>query len=233
MKAIITGATKGIGLAIAEEFVNHGISVAICSRSIEELGIVAGNLKAKNVEVEVIYRRCDVSKKQEIEEFASFVIGEWPDIDILVNNAGVFFPGELCAEKDGVLEQTIETNLYSAYHLTRIIVPLMKNRSKGHIVNLCSIASLIAYPNGGSYTISKFAMLGFSKVLREELKSFGVKVTSVMPGATWSDSWTGVDLPKSRLIEAKDIARLVYTCISLGETAVVEDLVVRPQLGDL
>jgi short-subunit dehydrogenase len=113
------------------------------------------------------------------------------------------------------------------------MLPTMLERGSGHIFNLCSIASIIAYPNGGSYSISKFAMLGFSKVLREELKTKGIKVTAVLPGATWSDSWAGADFPHSRLMDAEDIALAVWSTWQMGPSAVVEEIVVRPQLGDL
>ena len=127
----------------------------------------------------------------------------------------------------------METNLYSAYHLTRKIMPSLLNSDQAHIFNMCSIASKIAYPNGGSYSISKFALLGFSKVLREELKEQGVKVTAVLPGATWSASWEGADFPEDRLMQAQDIADAVFGALRLGPAAVVEEIVIRPQLGDL
>ena len=98
---------------------------------------------------------------------------------------------------------------------------------------MCSIASQIAYPNGGSYSISKFALLGFSKVLREEMKNKGVKVTSILPGATWSNSWAGVDLPESRLMQATDIANATWSATTMSPSAVVEEIILRPQLGDL
>jgi short-subunit dehydrogenase len=126
-----------------------------------------------------------------------------------------------------------ETNLYSAYYLTRSVVPIMLPQKSGHIFNMCSIASLIAYPNGGAYSITKFALLGFSKVLREELKEKGIRVTSIMPGATWSNSWAGVDLPKERLMEAEDIASAILNAWKMGPSAVVEEVIIRPQLGDL
>ena len=91
----------------------------------------------------------------------------------------------------------------------------------------------MAYPNGGSYSISKFAMLGMSKVLRAELLQENIKVTSVMPGATWSNSWAGVDLPRERLMEPTDIAEAVMSALRMGPSAVVEDIIIRPQLGDL
>jgi NAD(P)-dependent dehydrogenase (short-subunit alcohol dehydrogenase family) len=91
----------------------------------------------------------------------------------------------------------------------------------------------MAYANGGSYSISKFAMYGMSKVLREEMKSFGVKVTSVMPGATLTASWEGADIPPERFVKPEDVAIMVLSTYLLSDRAVVEDLVIRPQLGDL
>jgi len=174
MNTIITGATKGIGYAIAEELAKKGHNLCICARSESDL-------------------------KEMKEKFAS----TYPSIQL------------------------------SAYYLSKKIVPAMKAAKSGYVINMCSIASKIAYPNGGSYSISKFALLGFSKVLREELKSTGVKVTSILPGATWSNSWAGVDLPKERLMEANDIASVVSNLIGLGDSAVMEEVVLRPQLGDL
>jgi len=140
----------------------------------------------------------------------------------------VFTPGEILHEDAGALEHMINTNLYSAYNLTRALAPRMIDQGAGHIFNICSVASLLALPGGGSYSISKFAMLGFSKVLAK-----GVKVTSVMPGATWSNSWAGVDLPVSRLMQADDIAKQIWAAYDTSAAAVIEDIVLRPQLGDL
>ncbi|MFT5642152.1 MAG: short-subunit dehydrogenase, partial [Cyclobacteriaceae bacterium] len=124
-------------------------------------------------------------------------------------------------------------NLYSAYHLTRGLIPQMKKDKSGYVFNICSTASIMAYANGGSYSISKFAMYGMSKVLREEMKSFGVKVTSVMPGATLTASWEGADIPPERFVKPEDVAIMVLSTYLLSDRAVVEDLVIRPQLGDL
>jgi short-subunit dehydrogenase len=151
----------------------------------------------------------------------------------LINNAGVFTPGMTDEEADGALEAMINTNLYSAYHLTRAILPKMKSVKKGYIFNMCSIASLTAYANGGSYSISKFALYGMTKVLREELKKDNIKVTAVLPGATFTSSWAGVDLPEERFIKSEDVADLIWATYSLSDRTVVEDLLIRPQLGDL
>ncbi|MGB1218013.1 MAG: SDR family oxidoreductase [Saprospiraceae bacterium] len=234
MKSIvITGGTKGIGRAIADLFAAEGdFRIIVCSRNSEDLAQMEIDLKAINPRTEIITQKVDMSNKSEVLAFGDTIL-KHGNVDILVNNAGVFIPGELANEEDGSLEKMIETNLYSAYHLTRKLVPSMKENKSGHIFNMCSVASFMAYPNGGSYSISKFALLGFSKVLREEMKPFHIKVTSIMPGATWSNSWAGVDLPESRLMQASDIAKMVWAAYNLSDAAVMEDIVLRPQLGDL
>lgn len=232
MKIIITGATKGIGRAISEKFASEGFDLAVCARTEADLASFKKEFQEK-YNVEVLTRATDMSSKTDVQAFADFLKKHWAEVDVLVNNAGIFIPGEISREEDGLLEQQIETNLYSAYHFTRAMLPVMLKKGSGHIFNMCSIASFMAYPNGGSYSISKFAMLGFSKVLREEMKTKGIKVTAIMPGATWSDSWAGADFPDSRLMEANDIAIAVWSAWQMSPSAVVEEIVVRPQLGDL
>lgn len=233
MDAIITGATKGIGLSIATKLVQEGVNIALCARNSSDLEQVKKELLAIAPHVKVLTKSVDVSKKNEVLAFAKYVKSEFSEIDILINNAGMFIPGSCHGEEDGALEKMIETNLYSAYHLSREIIPVMKSQGSGHIFNMCSIASITAYENGGSYSISKYALYGFTKNLREELKNDNIKVTAILPGATWSASWEGVDLPKERLMEADDIAKLVWSALELSPSATIEEIVVRPQLGDL
>jgi len=231
MNVIITGATKGIGRATVEAFAAIGANVAFNARNSADLQTFKEELIKKYPNQHFHVLSTDMSKKPAVLKFADFVKEQWEKVDVLINNAGIFLPGEITKEADGTLESQIETNLYSAYHMTRAILPMIE--AKGHIFNMCSIASFIAYPNGGSYSISKFALLGFSKVLRAELLTKGIKVSSIMPGATWSASWDGVDLPKERLMDAKDIADTIVAAYKLGPSAVIEDIVIRPQLGDL
>jgi short-subunit dehydrogenase len=233
MNTIITGGTKGIGKALALKFASEGHSLAICARNENDLESFKSELSLSYPGINIFTHMADISKKSDVEAFSKAVLKTFGHIDVLINNGGVFLPGYTTDEAEGTLEKMIDTNLYSAYHLTRAIVPFMKSSIKPHIFNMCSIASTTAYPNGGSYSISKFALLGYTKVLRQELKDQGIKVTAIMPGATWSDSWAGVDLPHDRLMEAKDIADSVWAAYYLGKSAVVEEIVIRPQLGDL
>lgn len=232
MNIIITGATKGIGLAIAEKFASQGYNLIICARNAEELKTVSAHLSNK-YKVDVKSRPVDMSNKAEVLQFGKSILDQNLSIDILVNNAGSYLPGSVHNEEDGTLEKMIEVNLYSAYHLTRVLLPEMMKAKRGHIFNMCSIASLNAYANGGSYSISKFALLGFSKNLREEMKPFGIKVTAVCPGATMSNSWSGSGVNPDRIMEANDIAEIIYSSSKLSPMAVVEDIILRPQLGDL
>jgi short-subunit dehydrogenase len=230
---VVTGATKGLGRAIAECFAAEGFTVVACARTESDLVLMQAYWAERFPEVILHTFAADLSRKPEVFEFAAFVQRTVPHVDVLVNNAGLFLPGLITEEAEGTLETLLEVNLYSAYHLTRALVQRMRERRQGHIFNMCSVASLMAYPNGGSYSIAKFALLGFSKVLREELKTEGIKVTAVMPGATWSDSWQGVNLPESRLMQASDIAKAIWGAYTLSPAAVVEELLIRPQLGDL
>lgn len=233
MNVIVTGGTKGIGLATAHAFARMGANLAICSRNQADLEKFKQDFNREYPKIKILIQQADLSKKEFVLNFAELIKKKWKQVDVLVNNAGQFIPGQIHLEEEGTLESQIETNLYSAYHLSRALLPLMLPHKSGHIFNLCSIASFMAYPNGGSYSISKFALLGFSKVLRAELMDKGIKVTAIMPGATWSTSWEGADFPKERLMQATDIADVIVGAYKLGPSAVVEEIIIRPQLGDL
>jgi short-subunit dehydrogenase len=233
MNAIITGATKGIGRAVVNELAAIGYNIYACSRNQMELDAMKSEIETKFPSVSVFVFKADLSDQKQTKSFASFVLDSIDSIDVLVNNAGLFIPGAIHEENEGNLELMMKTNLYSAYILTKALLPNMINSAKGHIFNMCSIASVIAYPNGGSYSISKFALLGFSKVLREELKDKGIKVTAIMPGATWSNSWAGVELPPERLMQPEDISMALSAALKMGPSANVEEIIIRPMLGDL
>lgn len=226
---VVTGGTKGIGRAILEKFAANGFDVATCARKEADLNALKKEDRLGNL----FTFQADVSKKNEVGSFVSFIKGLNRPIDVLVNNAGYFTPGEVTTEPEGALEEMMNANLYSAYHVTRGIAPIMKDAKQGHIFNICSIASIKAYANGGSYAITKFAMLGFSKCLREELKESGVRVTSVMPGATKTSSWEISDLPDERFMKVEDVADTVYAANSLSPRSVIEEIIIRPQLGDI
>lgn len=230
--AVVTGGTKGIGKAILEKFASEGFDLATCARKENELKNLQKELEEK-YPIKVMVFQADLADKSQIKLFTGFVSSLGRPVDVLVNNAGYFIPGQVLDEPEGSLESMVNSNVYSAYYVTRGIAPAMKKLHSGHIFNMCSIASIKAYPNGGSYAISKFALLGFSKVLREELKEFGVRVTSLLPGATKTASWDGVDLPDDRFMKVEDVADTVFAVFALSKNSVVEEILIRPQLGDI
>lgn len=231
--AIVTGATQGIGKAIAEKLLSEGFSVAICARTAADLQKLAEEWKDKYPTVQALAIQADLSKKEEVKAFANAVLAAFPAIDILVNNAGLYYPGQLATEADGHLEELMAVNMYSAYYLTRAVLPSMQKQKSGHIFNMCSVASLKAYPNGGAYSITKYALLGFSENLREELKNDNIKVTAICPGATDSRSWAGSDIPAGRIMDSTDVSSIVWASYTLSKQANVELIVIRPQKGDL
>jgi len=231
--AIISGATQGIGKAIAEKLLSEGFNVAICARTAADLEAVKEQWNKEYPEATVITYKADLSVKQEAQDFAAHVLATFKEIEILVNNAGMFFPGNLMDEPDGHLENLMGINMYSAYYLTRAVVPAIVKHGKGYIVNMCSVASLKAYPQGGAYGISKYALLGFTENIRQELMGDGIRVTAVCHGATISRSWEGAGIDPDRMMNAEDIADMVWAAYSLSPKADVETLVMRPIKGDL
>lgn len=231
--AVVTGGTKGIGKACVERFLSEGFDVITCARNANDLEKLEKEFSDRFVNTKLYCRAADLSLKEDLNSFIDFIISKNAFAEVLINNTGVFILGQIHNETEGTLEKTIETNLYSAYHLTRAIIPGMIEKRKGHVFTMCSTASIMAYPNGGSYCISKFALYGMTKVLREEMKPHNVKVTAVLPGATLTDSWKGTDLPEDRFMDSKDIADTIWAAYTLSPRAVMEEILIRPQLGDL
>jgi short-subunit dehydrogenase len=231
MIVIITGGSRGIGKATALKFAEAGHHLILCSKSKEHLSKAQTEISsAFPTQVDIF--DADLSKKTETAKFASFCLTIGTP-DVLVNNAGVYKPGNCFNEAENQMEQMMDLNFFSAYHLTRALVPSMIEKKSGHIFNLCSIASLQSYEGGGSYSVSKFALNGFSQNIRHELKNFGIKVTAVFPGAVHTDTWGDYDNSNHRIMEANDIAEMIFAATKLSKQAVVEEILIRPQLGDL
>lgn len=221
-----------MGKGMAEKFLAGGHEVLISARDQSKLDSICQAFQLSYPGARCLGKAADVTKPEQVKAFGKWCL-EQGEPDILINNAGIFEPGKLLDQSDGLLEDQLAVNLYSAYHLTRVIAPAMVKRGQGHIINICSIAGQRPYAHGGAYSISKYALNGFSQNLREELKPTGVKVTTVYPGAVLTDSWGDYDNSQHRIMEVSDIAQLVYQATQLSVGACVEEILVRPRLGDL
>jgi short-subunit dehydrogenase len=230
---LVTGGTKGIGRAVIEQFAKEGFHIITCSRNEKDLQKLKLEIEERYTFSKVFYQEADLSNRNSLNTFINYVRELGVKVDVLVNNSGLFVPGKIHEEDDDALPFMISTNLYSVYYLTKAIVPDMIKRKRGHIFNMCSTASITPYINGGSYCISKYAVYGMTKVLREELKEHNVRVTAILPGATLTASWEGVDLPPERFMRSEDVAMAIYGAFSLSPNSVVEEVLIRPQLGDI
>ena len=230
---LVTGGTKGIGRAIIEKFAADGSHIITCSRHENDLRKLKLEIEEKYTFSKVFYQTTDVGDRVSVDSFIKYVQNLNVRIDVLVNNAGVYIPGKITEENNLALDHMMQTNLYSAYIITKGLVNEMIKRKSGHIFMMCSTASITAYTNGGSYCVSKFALYGLTQVLREELKRVGVKVTAVLPGPTFTSSWEGVDLPVERFLKPEDVASAISNAYCMSAGAVVEEIIMRPQLGDI
>ena len=232
MRVIVTGASRGMGKAIAEIFAKAGWEVLISARNQAKLDAVAQEIMQRNPGSKVMGKAADATIPDQVRAFGAWCL-EQGEPDVLVNNAGIFEPGKLLDQAEGVMEGQLAVNLYSAYHLTRVIAPSMVKRGQGHIFNMCSIAALKAYDNGGSYSISKWALTGFTKNLREEMKPHNIKVSMIHPGATYTPSWEMSGIEPTRFMKPEDVAQMVLASCKLSAQACVEEIIMRPQLGDI
>jgi len=230
---LITGASQGIGAAIARVFAKElkGVKLALVARSQSRLNSVARDCTKLGALVETY--SCDVSDVNAIELLQLSVLKKFKHIDVLVNNAGVFKAASFLDMGVEEFDGLIASNLRSVFLISKAFVPSMVKRKRGDIFNMSSIAGLIAYPGGSGYSAAKFGVTGLSKVMRAELKAYGIKVCCVCPGATVSPSWRGSNVPQQRLMPAEDVARAFYDIYCLSKRTVVEEIVLRPILGDL
>jgi short-subunit dehydrogenase len=230
--AVVTGASQGIGRAITEKFLSEGMAVAVCARNKARLSAAVSEWRERYTDADIVWIGADMGTAKGAADFATLISGSFPQVDVLVNNAGAYRAGSMTDEAEGVLEEMMNVNLYGAYRLTRALLPIMRREQRGHIFNICSVAGLKAYKGIGSYSVSKYALMGFTDNLREELRDDNIKVTAICPGSTWSSSWEGSDVAPSRIMEAGDIAATIWAVSNLSAQAAAEIIVMRPVKGD-
>ena len=228
-KAVITGATRGIGKAIAKSLAEAGYDLALLSRSASDLEALTSEIHQHFSEVEIITFAGDLSKPEEAKAFALFIEKQWKSVDVLINNAGIYIEGGIINEEENVLEQMMNLHFYSAYHLSKHLCQGMREVQSGHIINICSVASKEVVKGASYYSISKQALYAFSNALREEVRKDHIKVTSILPGSTYTSSWDNIDL-QAEMIQAEDIAKTVLYALSLSFAACAEEILIKPIL---
>lgn len=234
---LITGASQGIGAALARVFAAHitNVRLALVARSEKNLRAVSRSctrlLTGYAAAVEIF--PCDVSDETAVAALKRDIFKRFRAVDVLINNAGKFEASALIATSVAQFDRLYTANLRSAFLMTRAFVPEMTRRRRGDVFFMSSIAGLAAYPGGAGYCAAKFGVTGLAKVLRAETQSAGVRVCCVYPGATWSPSWRESGVSAELMMPAEDVARAFLEVYRLSRKTVVEDIVLRPQAGDL
>ena len=182
---------------------------------------------------EAVPYACDVTSGEQVALVAGKVLDQWGAPDVLVNNAGSFEPGSLIETAEDAFRRQVDVNLVSAFLVTRAFLEPMLHRGEGALFYMASVASIRAYPAGAAYCAAKHGLLGLARSVREETRGTGLRVTALLPGATLTPSWDGVDLPEERFMLPADVARAVLDIYRLSERTVVEEIILRPQQGDI
>jgi NADP-dependent 3-hydroxy acid dehydrogenase YdfG len=230
---VITGASQGIGAAIARSFASGvaGVKLALVARNALKLSGVARECAALGAAPEVF--PCDVSDEASVAEMERAVRRRFGAVDVLVNNAGKYLGAPFLSTTVAQFDGTLAANLRSLFLVSRAFAPAMVLRRRGDIFNMGSVAGITALPGAPAYVAAKFGVAGLSKAMRAEFKDKGVRVCCVHPGATVSPSWRGSGVPGTRMMPAEDVASAFLALYRMTRRTVVEEIVLRPQLGDL
>lgn len=229
---VVTGASQGIGRAVAIAFAREpDARLVLVSRNEDKLAEVAE--ACADAGGEAVVFPCDLTDEAMVADCARAVIHEWGAPDVLVNNAGLFRPGRLTDTTPALFRDQLDANLTSAFLVTHAYLPGMLERGSGHIFYMASVAAIRGYVGGVAYCAAKHGVLGLSRVVREETKEKGIRVTALVPGATYTPSWEGTELPEERFMPPEDVAQSVIHAYRLSGRSVVEEILLRPQLGDV
>lgn len=226
MNAVITGATKGIGKAVAMALAKQGYNLAICSRNQNELNLFKQELETYHIKVLAV--QADCAQKADVINFLENIESKFKQVDILVNNAGIFLPHNLIDEDDENFEIQQQINVNAAYYLAKRLGKMMCERQNGYIFNICSVASKGPVKGAGSYSVTKAALLSLNNVLRDELAQHNIKVTAILPGSTLTASWEGTTISPEKFVQPQDIAQLITCVLSLSKGVNVDEIMLTP-----
>ncbi|MEM8828570.1 MAG: SDR family oxidoreductase [Cyanobacteria bacterium P01_G01_bin.19] len=237
LRAIVTGASSGIGKATALAFAKSGIEVALVSRSLDKLEAVAKEIKALETTSKVKIYSLDLEILERVKQQINQICLDFGSVDILVNNAGMGYTNSLYDTPLKDWQQVLDLNLTSVFQCIQGVLPHMRNRQSGTIINVASIAAFNAFPDWGAYGVSKAALVALSKALSVEERAKGIRTVTVSPGSVntpiWDTDTVQADFDRSAMLTPEIVAQSILHTALLPHQAVVEEIIVMPNGGAL
>ena len=234
-RALITGASRGIGKATALALGKAGFELALVSRSLDNLKPTLAELKAEASAARAY--AINLSNLGSIQPKMQRILDDLGPFEVLINNAGMGYTGSLATMPLQDWQQVIDLNLTSIFECIKAVLPSMRASGRGTIVNVASIAAQSAFPDWGAYTVSKAGVVALSKVLAAEERSHGIRVVTVYPGAVntpiWDTETVKADLDRSTMLTPEVVAEAILNTVLLPQQAVIEELTVMPSAGAL
>jgi 3-oxoacyl-[acyl-carrier protein] reductase len=224
--AVVTGASRGIGLAIARKLGRMGARVSICARNKESLEEAAASLRSDGIEVEAM--PADITRADDVTSLITETQRGVGPIDILVNNAGIgiFGPFHQQSEKDW--DTVLDTNLKSVFLASRAVVPEMMQRKTGYIINICSLAGKSAFAGGAIYCASKWGLLGLSGSMAEDLRPYGIRVSAICPGTVATEFSPHAGKDSAKMLHPEDVAHAVAALVTQSPGSFISEIDIRP-----
>jgi short-subunit dehydrogenase len=228
--ALITGASEGIGSAIAEKLITNDFHIIALARSRAKLEKLYQTLNSNRLKI----MTCDIRNREQIDDVLKIIRTTYPHMDVLINNAGVGYFEPILNTPFDHWQETMDVNVTGAFLMTQASYPLLKKSDRPHIFNICSTASRKGFTNCGAYSASKFGLLGFTEVLREEFRPLGVKVTAVIPGAVDTSFWNKADasFDRNKMLNPCAVADAIFQIYLQDPQTVTEEIIIKPTHGD-
>jgi 3-oxoacyl-[acyl-carrier protein] reductase len=224
--ALVTGASRGIGLAIARKLGELGAKLSLCARSADKLQNVAHELKGAGVEVIVV--AADVTSGDDILSLVEETKQAFGTIDILVNNAGIGYFGPFYEANESNWDPVLDTNLKSVFLLSKEVAKGMIERRSGHIINIASLAGKNAFAGGAIYCASKWGLLGMTQCMAEDLRAHGIRVSAICPGTVATGFSPHVGKDPSKMLQPEDIAQVVESIVTQAPQSFISEVLLRP-----
>jgi len=224
--ALVTGASRGIGFAIARSLGRMGTKVSICARDVERLERARGELERAGASV--LAAPADISRPVEIEALVEKTTRSLGAIEILVNNAGIGYFGPFYQAEEANWDKQLDTNLKAVFLLSKAVAPGMMERRDGHIINIASLAGKNSFAGGAIYCASKWGLVGLTECMAEDLRPFGIRVSVICPGSVETEFSPHAGKDPRKMLQPEDIAHAVEMLVTQAPQSFISEVLIRP-----